>query len=167
MKKLKRTIAIAAALGVMSHGATSRAEEGPRTTVAQRVTTRPHPALLKLGITFVTLAYASSVVTAAVSTQSADQNLYIPIVGPWIDIAVRDCGAGDRCGGTDDVAKSLIVASGMAQGAGLALGLSSLFIEEVVETRRVEPAPAASSSEIRVVPLTFAAGAGFGAVGRF
>ena len=44
-----------------------------------------------------TLAYVPAVLVAQQSTQSADNHLYVPVVGPWVDLADRP-----TCGGASE-----------------------------------------------------------------
>lgn len=129
---------------------------------------RPNGALLKTGAGLFVLSYAGSVVGGAVSDRDSDKRLFIPVVGPWMDLADRDCGA-RTCGNNEDVAKAMIVTSGIVQGAGILLAIGSLIIPESTSVsehsttaKALPPKP-----EIKVTPVSFAAGAGLGAVGRF
>ncbi|MBX3185432.1 MAG: hypothetical protein KF819_00390 [Labilithrix sp.] len=129
----------------------------------ERVTeTRPNRALLSTGVGLFVISYGASVIGAAVSDRDADKNLFVPVVGPWMNLAQRDCDV-NPCGNNEDLNKAMIVTSGIVQGAGLILGLSSLFVPETTVTRRT----ASAEPEVRITPLSFGAGAGLGAVGRF
>jgi hypothetical protein len=134
-------------------------------TSERSVERRPNRTLLSTGIGIFVVSYGASAVAGAVSDREADKNLFIPVVGPWMDLGDRGCGA-DPCGGREDVNKAMIVSSGILQGAGVLMALSSLVIPEstkVTETRT----SAKAKPEVRVSPVSFAAGAGVGAVGRF
>lgn len=128
----------------------------------REITRTPNRTLLSTGSTMFIVSYGASVVTAAISDRDEDKKLFIPVVGPWIDLADRNCDV-RGCGGNEDVNKAMIITSGVVQGAGVLLAISSLFIPETVESRRL----AATKPEVRVLPVSFAAGAGVGAVGRF
>lgn len=127
---------------------------------------RPNRTLLSTGAGIFVLSYGSSVVAGAISDRDADKRLFIPVVGPWMDLANRDCGA-NPCGGNEDVAKAMIVTSGVVQGAGLLLALSSLIIPESTSVSERTTTAKVVKPEVRVAPVSFAAGAGLGAVGRF
>jgi hypothetical protein len=138
---------------------------------------RPNRTLLSTGTGIFVLSYGSSVVAGAVSDRDEDKRLFIPVVGPWMDLANRDCGA-NPCGGTEDVAKAMIITSGIVQGAGVLMALGSLLIPESTSVSertsagtRARPSESAhigaTKPEIRFAPVSFAAGAGLGAVGRF
>jgi|GEM_PF-1434738 len=128
---------------------------------------RPNRTLLSTGAGIFVLSYGSSVIAGAVSDRDADKRLFIPVVGPWMDLANRDCGAANPCGGNEDVAKAMIITSGVVQGAGLLLALSSLIIPESTSTTERTTTAKVVKPEVRVAPVSFAAGAGLGAVGRF
>ena len=128
---------------------------------------RPNRTLLSTGAGIFVLSYGSSVVAGAISDRDEDKRLFIPVVGPWMDLANRDCGA-NPCGGNEDVAKAMIVTSGVVQGAGLLLALSSLIIPESESiTERTSAKAKVVKPEVKVAPVSFRAGAGLGAVGRF
>jgi hypothetical protein len=127
---------------------------------------RPNRALLSTGTGLFVLSYAPSIVAAAVSGRDEDKRLFIPVVGPWLDLGQRDCNA-RPCGGREDLNKAMIITSGIAQGAGVLLAISSLFIPETVETKTTVSSAAATKPTVRVTPVTDAAGGGIGAVGRF
>jgi hypothetical protein len=105
--------------------------EGPDTTIAtggdpvyvdtaERRTLPNRPLLGTSALTF-TAAYLPAVITAAVNDDDTSDNLFIPIAGPWMEIARDENSPGN---------KALLAISGTFQGLG-ALGLvGSLFIPE-------------------------------------
>ena len=124
------------------------------TTVYQNK--RPNTALLVTGVALFASTY---VTTAAVHAGNGreggvDDHLYIPIAGPWINLGQSSHET------RDDV---LIVGSGILQGVGAALAISSLFIPSKVEAARISAGPV----KMNVTPTTYAGGAGLGAVGTF
>lgn len=121
---------------------------------------RPNRALLSTGIGMFVVSYGASVVAAAVSSTDADKNLFVPVAGPWMDLSDRD-------GSGQSLSKALVVTSGVVQGAGVLLALSSLIIPETTSTKSRRVTAEASDAEVRVTPLSFHAGAGVGAIGRF
>lgn len=125
---------------------------------------RPNRALLSTGTGIFVLSYGASVVAGAVSDRDADKNLFIPVVGPWMDLGDRGCSATERCGQNEDIAKAMVITSGIVQGAGVLMALSSLFIPE---TSTVEERSRSAKPHVRVLPVSLSAGAGLGAVGRF
>ena len=123
---------------------------------------RPNRALLSTGTGLFVLSYVPSVIAGAVSPRGEDTNLFIPVVGPWMDLNQRNAPAGH----SEDVAKGLIVTSGIAQGAGVLLAISSLIIPESTSTTEKSQV-AKEKPEVHVMPVSFAAGGGVGAIGRF
>jgi len=107
------------------------------------------------------------VIGGAVSDRDEDKRLFIPVVGPWLDLGQRDCNSGNPCGGNEDLAKAMIISSGVAQGAGVLLALSSLVIPESTSVTERTTTAKVVKPKVNVAPVSFAAGAGIGAVGRF
>jgi hypothetical protein len=136
--------------------ASARSDSTERTTER-----RPNRTLLSTGIGLFVASYGASVVAGAVSDRAADQKLFIPVVGPWLDLGERGCDERE-CGSREDVYEAMIITSGIAQGAAVLLGIGSLVIPETTTTER-----AAAKPEVKVSPVSFGAGAGLGAVGRF
>ncbi len=119
---------------------------------------KPNRALLITGATMFASSYATTGVVGLVSPLDADEHLFIPVVGPWMNLVDRPCGLG-ACGGKDDIANALILGGGITQAAGLGLAILSLVVPE----RRESPVTAG----VRITPLSFGRGGGLGAVGRF
>lgn len=138
---------------------------GASDRVTERTTEkRPNSTLLSTGIGLFVLSYGGSVVGGAVSDRDEDKRLFIPVAGPWMNLADRSCTAANPCGENEDVAKAMVVTSGVVQGASVLLALGSLIIPETTRTR--ERSKAAGPS-IKILPMSFTTGAGIGAVGRF
>ncbi|MBX3263820.1 MAG: hypothetical protein KF782_29370 [Labilithrix sp.] len=135
---------------------------------AERVVeSRPNRTLLSTGAGLFILSYGPSVVVGALSDRDADKRLFIPVAGPWMNLADRGCGPENPCGANEDVAKAMVVTSGIVQGAGVLMALGSLLIPETTTaTERTREAKAAKPG-VTVLPVSFGAGAGLGAVGRF
>jgi hypothetical protein len=161
---MKRTTNLALAFGVTglllfaTRGA--RAEE----VVATRETTTvsgPNRALLHSGIWTLGLSYVPALVVAISSSESSDRSLYVPVVGPWIDYANRDC----RGCAHETVNKGLLITDGIFQGIG-ALQLVGSFL--FVETRVVAGRPSKSQlAKFQVTPARFGSGYGVAAMGSF
>lgn len=135
-------------------------------TTEKTVEKRPNSTLLSTGIGVFVVSYGASAVAAAVSDREADKNLFIPVVGPWIDLGNRDCGGVDPCGAREDINKAMIVTSGIVQGAGVLMALGSLIVPET-RTVTTERTAAKTKPELSVSPVSFRGGAGIGAIGRF
>lgn len=135
---------------------------GPRDTVIEEKTV-PNGELIASGAIMLGATYGASVIVAATSDHQGDNHLYVPIAGPWIDLADRGgCDATrDECDG-ETVNKVLLVADGIFQGVG-ALQIVGGFLfpkKQVV-------AEAANKPGVRVAPMLGGGRLGVGAAGRF
>lgn len=136
----------------------------------ERTTERlPNGDMLSTGVGLFILSYGASVVAAAESTRDADKRLFVPVVGPWMNLNDRGCTRANPCGAGEGMARALIVTSGIVQGFGALLTLGSLVIPEsvTVEEKTTTAKAAPPKPEVRITPMSFGAGAGVGAVGRF
>lgn len=135
-------------------------------TSERTIERRPNRSLLSTGVGIFVISYGASAVAGAISDRESDKNLFIPVVGPWMDLADRNCATSQSCGNREDINKAMIITSGVVQGAGVLMALSSLLIPEkttVTETR----GSAKTKPSVAVSPISFGAGAGLGAIGRF
>jgi len=101
---------------------TTPADSTVRPIIGERTTYRAPNGALLIGGTAVFLgSYAPAVIVAAAANTSFDNNLYIPLVGPWLDIANRpQCGDGllePRCS-SQTGRKVLLAVDGVFQAAG-------------------------------------------------
>ena len=87
---------------------------------------RPNAGLITGGAIMFGIPYASSVIVAASSNREGDKNLYIPLAGPWMDLANRGRCIGFSCD-NETSNKVLLVVDGILQGVG-ALQVVSGFI---------------------------------------
>ena len=132
-------LGVAGAILSLSHAsfaADTNVVQAPPTTVvaapgaaehAPGYTTTNVPLIVTGAVTF-GLAYVPAIVIASQSSESADHNLYIPVAGPWMDIASRpSCGGlGPSCN-TETLNKVLIGVDGVAQGAGALMTVLGLL----------------------------------------
>jgi hypothetical protein len=98
--------------------------------------TGPNRALLHSGFFAFGVPYAASVVVASTSDHQGDRNLYLPVVGPWMDLGDRgSCGnLAERPCGNETAYKTLLVIDGVFQGIG-ALDIVGAFV--FPETRTI------------------------------
>src|SRR5262245_49526236 len=87
--------ALACGLAAMFRTAPAHAQSAtipapPAPVVAER-SVLPNPTLLGSGVGTLVLGYAPSVVVGIVSDHKGDDNLFIPVAGPWIDLGKRNC----------------------------------------------------------------------------
>ena len=120
----------------------------------------PNKTLLVAGGVLLLAAYAPTVIlTAASNNPNADRVLYLPLIGPWAHLASPTATTS-----VTTVDTMLVVGSGVAQGLGAALMLTSLFVPGRVPV----PTLRAGDTTIHLGPTSFGpTSAGAGAVGSF
>ncbi len=171
MKRVSQGIIGALSLAsVVFTASTGRADEavvvepeyaGPEDAVAY-VKRTPNADLIIGGIFLFGSAYAFSAVAAGTSEVPSDRHLWVPVAGPWLDLANRPaCGAGAQRPGcqNEPVNKAMLVASGLMQGVGALQMVGGLLFPktEVVMVRQ----------GVRVVPTATGSSVGVSAIGRF
>jgi hypothetical protein len=159
---MKRYIGLSAATAMASLVWVSGVQAQSRETVS---TTGPNRDLLHSGLFALGIPYVVSVVVATQSDHEGDKNLYLPVVGPWMDLGQRgDCGgAGQTTCRTDTVYKALLVGDGILQGIG-ALEIIGAFM--FPETRNMSTAT--REPRVFVAPAYMGRSAyGISAVGAF
>jgi hypothetical protein len=129
---------------------------GESTTVYQRH--RPNTPLLVTGGVLLAATYATTAALSGSNGPIADRDLYLPIVGPWINLADRDT---NRENNTRDTV--LIAGSGVLQGLGALMLVTSFFVPENVPAARIS----AGNVKMQVSPTASMGGGGVGAVGTF
>lgn len=152
-------IASAAALAVTllsSSGALAQGEERKESEPL-----RPNRILLLSGAAVIAGSYIPASVVASQSGRDGDQYLYIPVAGPWVDLAVRG-GCGPNTCGDEAGYKLLIVADGIGQLVGTALVIGSFFVADGRETRA-----RAATTKPMVTPTVGRSSAGVALVGTF
>ena len=135
---MKKHIVLAGALACACTLSTPSAGAQSRETVT---TTGPNRELLHSGLFALGVPYVASVIVAASGDRSEDKNLYIPVAGPWMDLADRSgCGhAGEASCDKETVYKVLLIGNGILQGVGaLEIVGSFLFPETRTVTTRAE-----------------------------
>jgi hypothetical protein len=117
---------------IVSTPGTARVVEKPETY------TGPNRALISTGLVTFGLAYVPAVIVAGTSTNPADNHLYIPVAGPWLNLADRPaCGtsptetaaAGIPCD-METTNKVLLGVDGVFQGIGALTTLVGLLSPE-------------------------------------
>ncbi len=127
----------------------------------------PNPYLLTTGFVLFGGSYGASVIVAAESSNSADQHLYIPIAGPWIDMANRGgCPVGSNSCNTETTNKVLLGVDGALQAIGTIEVLWGFLRPEHRETVTTVSAQAAGM-KLSLSPARVASGYGLAAVGQF
>jgi hypothetical protein len=137
----------------------------------------PNPPLFVAGLTSLAIGYAPALGVAIGSDHKGDDQLFIPVVGPWLDIGKRGCSgvtvptgdgpfevaSGQNCG-SSDIETAALIADGTIQGLGILQVVASLFVPE----KRVTVVGSSQKPSFAVAPTSFAGrGAGAVAAGRF
>jgi hypothetical protein len=91
-------------------------------------TTFPNRPLLITGLVLLGGSYGASAIVAATSDRKADDKLYYPVAGPWMDLNDRNCDVNACPNKTTD--KILLIGDGVLQGLGALTLVMSLFIPE-------------------------------------
>ena len=142
----------------------------PQPTAEKKVSyTGTNVPMLATGLGLFGLSYAPALVVGATSSLGADRNLYLPVAGPWIDLANRpSCGGrGPSCGG-ETTNKILLATSGVAQGVGAAMTLVGLLVPVHHETVTKKTTTAKSDKPtIQISPSSVGSGYGLSAVGTW
>lgn len=127
-------------------------------------TTIPNPYFLRSGLITLGASYVPALVVAMGSDTKGDENLYVPVAGPWLDLAERE-GCDSDCS-PENVNKALLVTSGVFQGLG-ALQIVGSFIFPETRTVVVSNADGSPKLSVTVTPASVGRGSGVVAVGKF
>jgi hypothetical protein len=149
---MKRSIAALGVVGVLSTGdahAQSVTYVTPRPTTERTVTepVRPNRGFIAAGSLTLLSSYLPALAVAATSSQPADDRLYIPLAGPWLDLAERPpCGPGSIPCDQETLNRVLLVGTGLAGVAGIGLLVAGFVVPErrtvtTVQTARLVIGP--------------------------
>lgn len=132
---------------------------------------RPNVGLITTGIVTLGLSYGASAVVASTSPREEDRHLYVPVAGPWMNLARRSCPGGEAACANENTYKVLLVADGIFQGLGALEILGGLLMPEtrtVAAKNDKSPPATAFSPTIHVTPAHVGyAGYGISAFGTF
>jgi len=140
----------------------------PAPVVTEQTTSQasgPSWAMVGSGAVIFGLSYIPAVVVGSASSLGADQSLFVPIAGPWIDLTQRPgCPAASSCNG-ETTNKVLLVTDGVFQAIG-AITIVGGFLTPAHETTTVRSA--STEPTWRLSPASMGAG-GYGvqALGTF
>jgi hypothetical protein len=158
---------------VVSAAAPARAEQtvivtpgnAPRSRAETSAYAGPNRALLTTGLITFGIPYISSAIIAAESSHPGDSHLWVPVVGPWLDLGSRGpCPAAWSACDSETANRVILVVDGILQGAG-ALQLIGAF---VFPEHTVRVAATAFTPEFTLTPARVARdGYGLAAIGRF
>jgi hypothetical protein len=133
----------------------------------------PNPALLGGGLGTIVLGYTPAMIVGIVSDHKGDNKLFIPVVGPWLDLGQRGCSGTTVVGpngpfdlssqqncGTSGIETAALIVTGVVQGVGAAEMVASFFIPQ----RRFAPVHASKKTPTLTVGPSSFGGRGWGAV---
>ncbi len=155
---MRHYIALMAGIAALACAVPARAQDELPPTGAERGP-KPNSAMLITGSALFVGPYAASVIVGATSGNDADRNLFIPLVGPFIDIGQRNACSGG-CAGSERFIQATLVANAAAQIIGVGLVVASYFVPEKEKT-------VAETKRVLVVPMGTLGGGGVAAVGKF
>jgi hypothetical protein len=116
----------------------------------------PNGALIGSGLVMFGASYLPSVIVAAESRRPGDTTLYMPVAGPWMNLAQRDSKCtGGRCA-NDLPNKVLLVADGLFQGFGALQVLGGFLFpttRTVTQTANVQVLPNVGSTHVGVTAV--------------
>lgn len=157
MSRTGRALTFAVAFGcvVSAYGGSARAE-----VIAADSTSS---SMVRSGVVTLGLSYAAAAVVAATSSHPGDNRLFVPILGPWLDLGSRgSCPVESSNCDHETTNKVLIIGDGVIQAAGAVTILAGLLHPgpAVVATKRFTIA--------QIVPVSLGAGRpGLAAFGTF
>jgi hypothetical protein len=136
---------------------------GPVGEIHTFSTTEPNGELIATGVFTFGLPYTTSLIVAAQSNRPADNYLYAPVAGPWLDLANRgECPSSSACG-NETAYRALLIANGVLQGVGVLQVLSGFLFPVTRSVTTVE----AAGVQVKIVPQMGRDGYGLTAMGTF
>jgi len=112
-------------------------------------------------------SYGASVIVASSSDRQGDDRLYVPVVGPWLDLADRgSCPVEQQSCDHETTAKVLLVADGVFQAAGVLAMIDGLFVP--VHHHVTTQEAIRDYKKVHVAPVSYGqASPGFAVMGHF
>jgi len=125
----------------------------------------PNRPMLIAGATLLGLSYVPSVIAGIQSTRGADHLMYLPVVGPWLDLGNRSCTPAEPCT-NEGISAALLVIDGAAQLAGGVLMAASFFVPQ--RAAQVTTTVGGDNVNVQITPAGMGVGGwGLAAVGDF
>ncbi|HTB72581.1 MAG TPA: hypothetical protein VK762_05040 [Polyangiaceae bacterium] len=123
--------------------------------------------LFVAGVVTFTLSYLPALMSAGNSSLAVDRQLYVPVAGPWLDLAMRpNCGPGSMSCNAETVNQGLLIADGFFQGLAVVQLIASLGA--LAHDSTGADAAAEDKSGVHVRPAQVGRGAyGLAAIGKF
>jgi len=118
----------------------------------------PNFVLMGGGVVAFGVAYGVSVIAAASSGRAGDDQLFVPVLGPWIDLGRRaGCGAGSLACDTERGNEIGLAIDGVLQGMGVLAIIGGLVFQG---TRDAATPAAPEQASFRVAPVQYPHGGG-------
>lgn len=130
------------------------------------IESRPNSSLFGRGVFAFSGSYVPSVIVAVVNDNSYDKRLYVPLLGPWLDLADRPgCGGVGQTSCSSEAAfKALLIVAGAVQG----VGALCIVLGATLPERKVAAPPKAAKPTLHVLPAQVSRdGYGMTAFGTF
>jgi hypothetical protein len=134
--------------------------EPVETVTATGEVTSPNTPVIVSGVMTFGISYGIAVVAASISDNSADRRMFVPVIGPWLDLADRpSCPVEEVSCDTSTGQKILIGADGVLQALGVVVAVYGILTPV---HHRTGPA------SVQVVPVSMGrSGHGFAVRGAF
>jgi hypothetical protein len=130
----------------------------------------PNRAMLTSGIVVLGLSYGISLGVAAESDHFGDSHLYVPIAGPWMDIADRGrCGSAttSACGDNETANKVGLAIDGVFQAIGAFSIVGAFLWPEEATTTVVAAKTEPPKPQVHITPTAGRNGTGLAVIGTF
>jgi hypothetical protein len=156
-----------------AEGATAVAQPAAKATVVavpgaevREAYAGPNRTLLGTGLVTFAISYIPSVIVASESSLPADHHLYVPVAGPWLNLANRPgCPPSSTSCDTETANRVVLTLDGVLQGIGVLGVVASLLMPEHVHA---VVAPLSRGPRIHLSPERFGdRGYGLTASGSF
>lgn len=127
----------------------------------------PGVALITGGFIAFGVSYGAAVIVAATSERDADKRLYIPILGPWLDLGDRgSCDVNESACDGETTNKVLLVVDGVFQGVGLLSVVGGILSPSGNHSSR--STTSVTSTGVHLMPVSYGRGTpGLVAFGSF
>jgi hypothetical protein len=162
--------ALAASIVLTALASTARAQQtviaAPPPRVERVEYAGPNRALIVTGLITFGVPYVTSAIVAAESSHPGDKHLWVPVAGPWLDLANRGgCPVESTSCDAETTNKVLLIGNGVLQAAG-ALQLIGAFVFPEHTIGYVQAS--AVTPEMWISPMRLGQDSyGLGATGRF
>lgn len=123
--------------------------------------TLPNRPLLITGSILLGGSYGASAIVGGLSDRSADEKLFYPVVGPWMDLADRGCD--ERACSNERLNEVLLIGSGVGQG----LGALGILLSVIIPEKTTRNWYLVGNNDLVVAPRLGTDMTGLSAFGRF